>query len=115
MPTKTIIIKMTLETFQNTVIKQSYEKPVLVDFWAAWCDPCKLLEPILDELLSENENTWELAKIDVDESKEIAAIYDIMGVPAIRIFSKGEIIAKFNGLMWKKDMGRWIVEQLVTT
>jgi len=103
---------MTLEIFEEIVIKPSFEKPVLVDFWADWCDPCKMLEPILDELVSESDNNWDLVKIDVDQSTEVAAKFDIMGVPAIRIFSKGELIAKFNGLMWKKDMGRWIDENL---
>jgi len=104
---------MTLEEFENTVIAPSFSIPVLVDFWADWCDPCKILEPILDELATENNNAWSLVKIDTDASKDIAAKYDIMGVPALRIFHKGEVIAKFNGLMWKKDMGRWIGEQLI--
>ncbi len=103
---------MTPENFQETVIKPSFTKPILVDFWATWCDPCKILEPILDELASENNDSYILVKIDTDESKEIASEYDIMGVPAIRIFWQGEIIAKYNGLMWKKDMGRWIDEMI---
>jgi thioredoxin len=103
---------MEMTSFEETVIAPSFQKPVLVDFWADWCDPCKMLEPILDELAAENTDNWKLEKIDVDDSADVAARYDIMGVPAIRIFSKGEVIAKFNGLMWKKDMGRWIHEQL---
>jgi thioredoxin len=99
---------MTLENFEDTVIKPSHSKPVVVDFWADWCDPCKLLEPILDELAYENENEWVLIKIDIEESPELKERFDIMGVPATIIFHKGEIIGRYNGLMWKKDMGRWI-------
>jgi len=99
---------MTPEQFEQSVTLPSYTKPILVDFWADWCDPCKLLEPILDELATENHDHWSLVKIDIDASPELKEQFDIMGVPAIRIFSKGEMIAKFNGLMWKKDMGRWI-------
>jgi thioredoxin len=104
--------KMTTEEFEETIIKPSFVKPVLVDFWADWCDPCKLLEPILDGLASENNSAWQLEKIDIDQSPELKERFDIMGVPAIRIFSKGEVIGKFNGLMWKKEMGRWIEEAL---
>jgi putative thioredoxin len=103
---------MTIGDFNNTVLIPSQTQPVLVDFWADWCDPCKLLEPILDELHAEAPDQWSLVKIDIDQSPELKAQFDIMGVPAIRIFSKGEMIAKFNGLMWKKDMGRWINDQL---
>jgi len=106
---------MTHEEFQNTVIQPSFNKPVLVDFWADWCDPCKILEPILDELAKENSDSWSLVKIDTDGSKEVAAQFDIMGVPAIRIFWNGELIAKYNGLMWKKEMGKWILDQLGIT
>ena len=103
---------MNLAEFENIVLIPSQIKPVIVDFWATWCDPCKILDPILDGLALENSDTWSLIKIDTDESKDIATKYDIMGVPAIRIFNKGELIGKFNGLMWKKDMERWIGEQL---
>jgi len=103
---------MSPDIFQKTVISASFTRPIVVDFWADWCDPCKILEPILDELKNENNNKWVLVKIDTDVSKEIASAYDIMGVPAIRIFWKGEIIGKYNGLMWKKDMGRWIEEAI---
>jgi len=103
---------MSPEEFQNTVIQPSYTKPILVDFWADWCDPCKILEPILDELASESRDSWSLVKIDTDASKEIASQFNIMGVPAIRIFRNGELIAKYNGLMWKKEMGKWIENQL---
>ncbi len=103
---------MTLSEFENTVINLSQSRPVIVDFWAGWCDPCKILEPILDELASENTDQWSLVKIDIDQSPELKQKFDIMGVPAIRIFSKGEMIAKFNGLMWKKEMGRWVSDQL---
>jgi len=70
---------MTPEEFQNTVIQPSFTKPVLVDFWADWCDPCKILEPILDELAIENSDIWSLVKIDTDASREVAAQFDIMG------------------------------------
>lgn len=103
---------MTIAEFETSVLQESENKPVLVDFWADWCDPCKLLEPILDELNGENPGQWSLVKIDIDQSPELREKFDIMGVPAIRIFSKGELIAKFNGLMWKKDMGRWIESNL---
>jgi thioredoxin len=101
-----------MSDFQLNVIEESKRRPVLADFWAPWCDPCLLLNPILTELEQENDGQWKLVKVNIDEEKEVAESYHIKGVPAVRIFFNGEIIAAYNGLMWKKDFARWIHDQL---
>lgn len=98
--------------YLDNILKQSQSLPVVVDFWAPWCEPCFMLEPILNELESENQGRWKLIKINIDEMIEIAGKYSIRSVPTVCIFHKGEMIAKYNGLMWKKQFGEWIEGQL---
>lgn len=98
--------------FEKEVIAPSWQQPVVVDFWAGWCEPCLMLEPIITELATENTNKWKLVKLNTDQQQDVAEQYLIRGIPAIRIFSQGKIIASFNGLMWKKDLGRWIDEAI---
>ncbi len=98
----------TLEEFNEYVLEQSSNIPVVVDFWAPWCDPCLILEPIMNELAEENAGKWKLVKINIDESEAIAEMYNIRSVPTVSIFYKADICAKYNGLMWKKEFGRWI-------
>ena len=77
-------------------------KVVLVDFWATWCGPCKILSPILDELSEEYKDKVEFYKIDVDQNKAIAESYGVMGIPSIKIFKNGEIIEELTGLQQKE-------------
>ena len=98
--------------FQAEVIEASYSRPVVVDFWADWCDPCKWLEPIITELAAERKEQWAFIKINSDHEQDIAAKYNIKGIPAIRVFQKGEIVASYNGMMWKKDLDKWIDEAI---
>ena len=100
--------------FENEVISRSESIPVLVDFWAPWCDPCLMLEPIITSLAEENPEGWKLIKVNIDDNQALADRYNIRGVPAIRIFHKGEIIANFNGLMYKPQMREWIDSQMPT-
>lgn len=98
----------TIEEFNQHVLEKSQEIPVVVDFWAPWCDPCLMLAPIMKELAEENAGKWNLIKINIDESEAIADTYHIRSVPTVSVYDKGEIRAKYNGLMWKKEFGRWI-------
>jgi putative thioredoxin len=100
------------EDFQQLVLAQSEEMPVVVDFWAPWCEPCLMLEPIMNELADENKNNWRLVKINTDENPDIAAAYNVRGVPVVKIFFRGNVIASYNGLMWKKQFGQWIEENI---
>ncbi|CAE7382775.1 trxA [Symbiodinium microadriaticum] len=93
--------------FDLEVIEESFNKPVLVDFWADWCGPCKFLGPILDELASDS-NLWTLVKVDVDANNEISLRFGIKGIPDVRLFHKGEVIGKFTGAKPRHEVEQWL-------
>jgi thioredoxin 1 len=80
----------------------------LVDFWATWCGPCKMLGPVIEELSKDLENKVKVCKFDVDQGKEIPAQFGIMGVPALLIFKDGVLIAQRSGMAPKKVIQDWI-------
>ncbi|MDD2377772.1 MAG: thioredoxin [Bacilli bacterium] len=82
------------------------EDLVLVDFFATWCGPCKMLSPIIDELV--NERQFKVVKIDVDQNMELAQEYGIMSVPTLILFSKGKLLAKKSGFVPKEVLVEWI-------
>ena len=86
---------VTDQTFQTEVIERSQREPVVVDFWADWCGPCKMLGPVLEQQTTEQGVT--LAKIDVDANQEVARQYGISGIPAVKAFRNGQVVAEFVG------------------
>jgi len=82
--------------FEQTVLKS--DKPVLVDFWAAWCGPCRMLHPIVDELNAELGDKVVFAKVDVDNNQEYAAKYGVRNIPTVLLFKGGEIVDKQVGV-----------------
>ncbi len=88
-------VDVTDQTFQTEVIERSKREPVVVDFWADWCGPCKMLTPVLEQETSEHGVT--LAKIDVDANQEVAREYGISGIPAVKAFRNGQVVAEFVG------------------
>ena len=80
--------------FESEVLKS--DKPVLVDFWAAWCGPCRMVSPVIDQLADEYEGKLKIAKVNVDENPELAGKYDIMSIPSVFIFNNG---SKVDGVI----------------
>lgn len=104
------IITLTAENFDREVIKS--DMPVLVDFWAEWCGPCRMVAPIMDELASEYEGRAKVGKINVDEQRELAEKYRIMSIPTVMLFKNGEIIEKIVGARTKADFAKMIENNL---
>ena len=94
-------VEVTKANFQSEVINS--DKPVLVDFWAGWCGPCRMVAPILDEIAKENPDI-KVAKVNVDEQQELAAQFGIMSIPTIIAFKDGEQMGKSVGVRSKQDL-----------
>ncbi len=92
-------LEFTNENFQQEVIESDI--PVLVDFWAVWCGPCKMLTPTIEQLSSEYEGKVKIGKVNVDENQELAAQYGIMSIPTIMIFKDGQVVEQFIGVQPK--------------
>ena len=91
------VFDATTETFEAEVLQQSMQTPVLVDFWATWCGPCKTLGPILEKLAGEYNGSFRLAKVDVDKEQQIAAAFQIRSVPTVFLVKGGQIVDGFPG------------------
>jgi thioredoxin 1 len=88
--------------FEEKVLKS--DVPVLVDFWAEWCQPCKMIAPIVDEIATENEGSLRVAKMDADANADVIEHYRILGIPTLLLFKNGEVVERITGLKKKSDI-----------
>ena len=103
-------VAVTDETFENEVRQSNI--PVVVDFWAEWCGPCKQIGPALEELSSELDGKVKIAKVDVDSNPNSAAAMGVRGIPALFLFKDGEVISNRSGAAPKAALQSWIEESI---
>ncbi|MBR2704887.1 MAG: thioredoxin [Clostridia bacterium] len=96
------VLKLTSENFEEEVKKS--DKTVLVDFYADWCGPCKMMSPIIDNIAEELGDSIKVGKVDSDENMDLAEEYGIMSIPTIMIFKGGQVVKTFNGVTSKSEI-----------
>ena len=95
-------LKITAQTFDNEVLKSG--TPVLVDFWAEWCGPCRMIAPVLDEMSKEMEGKLRIGKVNVDEEQDLAVKFNVMSIPTLLLFKDGKPVAQIVGAMSKDQL-----------
>lgn len=101
-----------VKDFNIDVIQASQSKPVLVDFWAEWCGPCRVLGPVLEKLAANNNGEWYLVKINSDKHPELSANYGIRSIPAVKLFRNGEVVNEFVGALPEQAIKQWLKKNI---
>ncbi|MBU1291378.1 thioredoxin [bacterium] len=99
---KSLEVEVNKNNFQQEVLESSI--PVLVDFWASWCMPCRMLAPIIEKLAEENQGKLKVCKLNTDENQNIAAQYGIQGIPTLIVFKEGQEVSRTVGVMPKEKL-----------
>lgn len=101
-----------MDKFEQEVIAKSFEKPVLVDFWAPWCGPCRVLGPTIEKLAKESSGAWRLVKINVDQHPVLSQRFEIRSIPSVKLFWQGKVHNEFMGALPEPALRKWLDQHL---
>lgn len=104
-------VRLTADNFEREVLNSKL--PVLVDFWASWCSPCKMIAPYVKEVAKEYHGKVKVCKLNVDEAPEVASKYTIMSIPTLMIFKEGKIMGKKVGALGKESLEKFVSENII--
>lgn len=102
------VIDVSEATFQNDILQRSIETPVVIDFWAEWCQPCKQLSPVLEKLAVEADGAWVLAKIDIDANPRLAQAFRVQSIPFVMAIANGQPVDAFAGVQPEANLRQWL-------
>ena len=105
------VLELRDDNFEEAVLKS--DKPVVVDFWATWCMPCKMLAPIVEEIANEYKGKYKIAKLNIDDAMDVATNLSVMNIPTIIFFSNGKEVARMVGAVSKRDVLKKIEEVFI--
>ena len=106
------VVDVTDSTFMRDVIEESRRRPVVVDFWAAWCQPCRMIGPVLERLAEEHGGAFLLAKLDVDANPQASSAFRVQSIPAVKAFRDGQLVSEFVGAIPEQSIRQWLQQIL---